>query len=125
MLENGKIVGRHGVGIPDIAKKYDWGEVDRHGIKDEEGESHLDSPYEVQKSTSYELCCYNSYSLEDACDELGGQFADLLRASYDCLGDDANGQGLNQFLDQYEERPRHYIEIAHRLGWFSGELPWG
>lgn len=125
MLENGKIVGRHGVRISDIAKKYDWDEVDWDDIKDEEGEGHLDSPYEVQKSTSYGLCCYNNYSLEDACDEFGGQFADLLRASYDCLGDDENGQDLNQFLDQYEEHPRHYIEIAHRLGWFSGELPWG
>jgi len=123
MMENGSIVGRYGIRISDIARKYDWDDVDWDDIKDEEGESHLDSPYEVQHSTAYELSCYNSYTLEDACDEFGGHFADLLRPSYDFLGDDENGQGLNEFLEQYEEHPRYYIELAQRLGWFTGELP--
>lgn len=123
ILESGKIIGRYGIRISDVARNYDWDEVDWDDIREEEGESHLDSPYEVQKSTSYELCCSNNYSLEDACDEFGGDFTDLLRASYDCLGDDENDQDLNRFLEQYEEHPRYYIELARRLGWFEGDLP--
>lgn len=123
MLENGKIVGRYGIRISDIARKYDWEHSDWDDIKDEEGEGHLDSPYEVQMSTSYELRCYNNYTLEDACDEFGGDYADLLRSSYDFLGDDENGQDLNEFLEQYEEHPRYYIELAQKMGWFEGEVP--
>jgi hypothetical protein len=123
MILDGKIVGRHGIRISDVARDHDWEEVDWDDIQEEAGEFHLDSPYEVQVSTSAELRCFNNYSLEDACDEFSGDFTDLLRSSYDHLGDDENGQQLDHFLEQNEEHPRHYINIAKRLGWFTRDLP--
>lgn len=123
MILNGKIIGRYGIRISDVARDHDWGETDWDAIQEESGEFHLDSPYEVQASTSGELRCFNNYSLEDACDEFGGDFTDLLRSSYACLSDDENGQELDHFLEQYEEHPNYYIQIAKQLGWFSRIAP--
>lgn len=123
MLEGDTIIGRYGIRISSVAEDHDWDEVDWEDIKEEVGEGHLDSPYEVQISTSSQLRWNNHYRLEDACDDFGGAFIDLFRSSYDCLGDDENGQTLNEFLDQYEEHPRHYIELAQVFGWCALELP--
>lgn len=123
MLEGDTVIGRYGIRISSVAEDHDWDEVDWDDIREEVGEEHLDSPYEVQTSTSAQLSWSNHYRLEDACDDFGGAFIDLFRVSYDCLGDDENGQTLNEFLDQYEEHPRYYIELAQGFGWCAVELP--
>ena len=119
MLDGRKVVGRYGIRISGVARDYDWDETEWEEVKEETGEDHLDSPYEVQKSTSFELQCYNNYSLESACAEFGGKFIDLFRPSYNNLSDDENGETIDTFLENYEEEPIYYVELAEKLGFIT------
>lgn len=119
ILNKNEITGCYRVRMSCEARIHDWEEEDWSEVQEQTGEEGLDGPYEVHESNSYELRCATEDNFLDACNRfegLGGKFHDLLRVGYKYLGDDAYGMIINEYLEENEEHPFYYVELAQKLG---------